>query len=396
MFYLFGSKIKTADGFMDITRKTIAAIFVGIFAVGLVAVGIVEAADCDAAFKSIRKERNLIKKKELLEGAIKQCPNDAEINYMNGYTLERLRNYDEALQYYKKAAKLDEKSAKYLFGMGDIYMVQGDSNAAIAVYEKGLSISPESKRAQKSLELARQSTGSSGPTVLHKEVVTAVKPVVVPEKKVPVPASPPAVEKVAQVQPTPSLPVKSPPKKEITPKEVKSKPTPPPEVVQKKAEAPVKVVIAEPKKTVTPPAPVQVAEKPAPHESTDLPVAPVKVVIAEPKKTVTPPTPVQVAEKPQSQKIMKSAVSLEIDLPFVGQDNLLSLKREDNIDQFRKAMLTEDMQKHTRLEMSFSEKNTDDSRLENLVSRRRKELESSVETDSIQVDPERPIIPYFR
>lgn len=113
------------------------------------------AADCKKIAETIRQETGLIARRDLLATAIKQCPKDAEINFMQGYTLERLREYDKALPYYLAAANLAPKDAKPLFGMGDIYMVTDKVQNAVNAYEKGLAIDPGNKRAAKSLESAR-------------------------------------------------------------------------------------------------------------------------------------------------------------------------------------------------------------------------------------------------
>ena len=113
------------------------------------------AADCKALAEKVRKEQSLVAKRDLLAAAVKECGNDAEINYMYGYSLERLRKYDEALKYYASATALDRKYAKAFFSMGDVYMNLDQVANAVTAYEKGLNVEPGDKRAGKSLESAR-------------------------------------------------------------------------------------------------------------------------------------------------------------------------------------------------------------------------------------------------
>ena len=47
--------------------------------------GTVAAADCVVVGKSIKKERNLLKKRKLLEQSIEECSSDPTINYYYAY-----------------------------------------------------------------------------------------------------------------------------------------------------------------------------------------------------------------------------------------------------------------------------------------------------------------------
>jgi len=135
----------------------------------------VSAADCKQLAEKVRQERSLIARRDLLATAIKQCPKDPEINFMQGYNLERLRDYNDALRYYVTASTLDPKHAKAFFGMGDIYMVTEKAENAVDAYEKGLSIDPGNKRAEKSLESARiKLKAHKGESVSSDEAVTVL------------------------------------------------------------------------------------------------------------------------------------------------------------------------------------------------------------------------------
>lgn len=133
------------------------------------------AADCKKLAAEISRERGLIARRDLLAKAIKQCPKDPEINFMQGYNLERLRDYNDALRYYVTASTLDPKHAKAFFGLGDIYMVTGKAQNAVAAYEKGLGLDPGNKRAAKSLESARiKLKAQLGESVSSEEAVTVL------------------------------------------------------------------------------------------------------------------------------------------------------------------------------------------------------------------------------
>jgi tetratricopeptide (TPR) repeat protein len=105
----------------------------------------------------------LLSKRALLEKAVKQCPNNPEVNYQYAYCLERLRKYNEATTYYRKAVKLDKekKTAKELFGLGDVCRMTGNLKEAVDAYEAGLRIEPSNKRAIASLAEVRAALAES-------------------------------------------------------------------------------------------------------------------------------------------------------------------------------------------------------------------------------------------
>lgn len=125
------------------------------------------AADCKALKDSIRKERGLMSKKALIEDAMKVCPKDAEIVYQNGYAYERLRKYEDALRYYRKAIALDSNYAKAYFSIGDIQMLLKNYQQAVDSYISGLRHAPSDRRARGSLDVARgkyrELTGKEAP-----------------------------------------------------------------------------------------------------------------------------------------------------------------------------------------------------------------------------------------
>ena len=66
-------------------------------------------------------------------------------------SLERLRKYEEALEQYARALKLDPTMAKAWFNRGDIYKFQGKYADSILSYQQGLQIEPDNSRARKNL-----------------------------------------------------------------------------------------------------------------------------------------------------------------------------------------------------------------------------------------------------
>jgi len=131
---------------------------------------------CSTIKAKIKKERNLLKKRDLLNQALDICPDDAEVFYGCAYAAERLRHYDKAQQYYLKATELDSSYAKAYFGLGDIYMVLGNARAAIGAYQKGLELAPQNKRARASIELAQiKHKSESGEQITADEFIQVMQ-----------------------------------------------------------------------------------------------------------------------------------------------------------------------------------------------------------------------------
>ena len=156
------------------------------------------AADCKALHDKIRKERTLMRKKQMAVDAVKVCPNDAPIVYQYGYSLERLRKYEDALKQYQKAVKLDSTYAKAYFSVGDIQSLLRNYREAVVAYQIGL-LHEDDGRAKISLKEARgkykELTGKDAPapppplekkkTVVVKKA--AVEPVAAAKKNVTAP-----------------------------------------------------------------------------------------------------------------------------------------------------------------------------------------------------------------
>lgn len=112
------------------------------------------AADCKALYEAVHQERVLMKKEALVKEALRVCPDDPDISYQNGYILERLRKYEEALAAYKKTIDLDPGYAKAYFSLGDIKASLKNYEEAAAAYREGLRHDPGDKRARSSLQEA--------------------------------------------------------------------------------------------------------------------------------------------------------------------------------------------------------------------------------------------------
>lgn len=132
--------------------------------------------ECSTIKIKIKKERNLLKKRDLLNKALEICPDDAEVFFSCAYAAERLRHYDKAQQYYLKATELDSHFSKAYFGLGDIYMVLGSTSAAIDAYQKGLDLVPQNKRARSSLKLAKiKNKSESGEQITSAEFIQVMQ-----------------------------------------------------------------------------------------------------------------------------------------------------------------------------------------------------------------------------
>ena len=132
------------------------------------------AADCKTLRHEIKNERSLIKRRGIIEEALKQCPNDPVITFEYGYNFERFRKYDEARKYYREAIKLDRRYAKPYFGLADMAAADGDYKSAIDYYEKGLKFDSDNPRAMAALKETRETyRKKTGKTVTPVATQTA-------------------------------------------------------------------------------------------------------------------------------------------------------------------------------------------------------------------------------
>lgn len=128
-----------------------------------------QAADCALFLQDLSQLKGMMQRHELITQAIKECPDDYQINYYYAYNLERLRRYDQALYYYEETVRLNPDFAKGYFGIGDVYLALGMSKTAIDSFKKGLSLAPDNVWAQRSYQKALQQE-KSGPRVRNEDV----------------------------------------------------------------------------------------------------------------------------------------------------------------------------------------------------------------------------------
>jgi outer membrane protein OmpA-like peptidoglycan-associated protein len=168
-------------------------------------VSLAEAADCRALEVSIRKERSLLKKKALISDAIKVCPRDAAIIYQDGYSYERFRKYEAAIQSYKQAISIEPGFAKAYFSIGDIQMLLNNYKEAVNYYQQGLAYEPDDGRAKTSLKEARAKLGGltgavvDSPPSAPAPALTAAASSKKPEPKVAVKPRPAVVSAEAPI-----------------------------------------------------------------------------------------------------------------------------------------------------------------------------------------------------
>ncbi len=89
--------------------------------------------------------KSLMQRKNFLENAAHECPDNAMLQYYYGVNLERRLQYEKALRYYRLSLKLNSLFPPAYFGMGETYFSLGDETAAVQAYEKGLQIQPDNK-----------------------------------------------------------------------------------------------------------------------------------------------------------------------------------------------------------------------------------------------------------
>lgn len=78
-----------------------------------------------------------------------------------GIHLRKRKNFDSAIQFYRKALELDPADTRLLFNLARAYFEKGDNAACRSVLEQAISLSPKFTEAQKFLNyLDRQETES--------------------------------------------------------------------------------------------------------------------------------------------------------------------------------------------------------------------------------------------
>jgi len=96
--------------------------------------------------QGFKLERNLKQRLIMIEDAVIQCPDDPDIHYKYGLSLERFRKYEKALGHYQKVVHINPQMAKGYAGMGDVYIYLGLLDEAIAAYEEAIRYVSGNKR----------------------------------------------------------------------------------------------------------------------------------------------------------------------------------------------------------------------------------------------------------
>ena len=108
----------------------------------------------------IRKANKYIQKNKLekAESIYEKLPNNKKISFNKGYLYNKKNDIDKSNQYYNMAIKDSsiskrEKAIVY-HNLGNTYFRQKDFNQAIQYYRKGLLLDPKNKKLKYNLELA--------------------------------------------------------------------------------------------------------------------------------------------------------------------------------------------------------------------------------------------------
>jgi LysM repeat protein len=100
---------------------------------------------CDNTRLELWNIKSLMQRKDFLENAMQECPNDAMLQYYWAVNLDRRQRYKKALHYYQLSARLDKLFPYVYFGMGETYLSLGDRKSSIDAYRQGLKIQPDNK-----------------------------------------------------------------------------------------------------------------------------------------------------------------------------------------------------------------------------------------------------------
>lgn len=93
------------------------------------------------------KSRNYQEAKKHLLEAQKAAPGDSNINYLLGFTLLELKEYDDAQKYLLVAIALDGKNSAALVTMGRLRLEMGNPAAAVEPLQRAVSIDATNWRA---------------------------------------------------------------------------------------------------------------------------------------------------------------------------------------------------------------------------------------------------------
>ncbi len=140
---------------LKIVGKSVSLLAAGIMFSGIF-VANAYSGNCRQYVEELHKVKPLMKRKVLLDEAIKECADNYLITYYYAYSLERRRKYGQAAEYYQAAIDLNPDYARSYFGLGDTFLVLKRNEQAAAAFLAGLQLEPDNTRAAKSMKEARR------------------------------------------------------------------------------------------------------------------------------------------------------------------------------------------------------------------------------------------------
>lgn len=105
------------------------------------------------------RQGNITQALHHFEMAISLAPSVASYYHNKGQALQELKNFTEAEFSFKKAIKFNQNFIPSLLGLSTLYLLKGESNAAIELLERVISIEPNQQTALQNLGLAYSNLG---------------------------------------------------------------------------------------------------------------------------------------------------------------------------------------------------------------------------------------------
>jgi tetratricopeptide (TPR) repeat protein len=112
---------------------------------------------------------------QMLDKALALTPDFAKANYFYGLTLKTEGRYDEALDRFRRAAKVYPRDRVVQNQVGRILFLKRDYSDAVRELEKTLAIDPEDLEAHYNLMLSYQGLGDEAKAELHRKLYTRFK-----------------------------------------------------------------------------------------------------------------------------------------------------------------------------------------------------------------------------
>jgi LysM repeat protein len=108
--------------------------------------------NCDAIMGKLRTMKTLMQRKDILEAAVRKCPEDPVLLYLYAFNLERRHEYKQSLRYYRKSARINPLYPSVYFGIGEAYFALGNIDEAENAFTHGLQLQPENSWAKRRLQ----------------------------------------------------------------------------------------------------------------------------------------------------------------------------------------------------------------------------------------------------